>query len=308
MAKLRADRLATLCLFHPLRRLVRPRRQTIPILMYHSVSETNNRGQHPYFETATTPQVFQEHVKFLHDNGYRTASLDEAVSALQNAGGDLAKRVVITFDDGYRDFYTHAFPVLSAYGYGATVFLPTAFIGESPLKFKGVECLTWSEVRSLHKAGVRFGSHTVSHPQLTEVAPDRLDYEIRGSKQTLEDKLGCHVDSFAYPYAFPEANRAFKRRLRAHLEDAGYTSGVSTVVGRADGTSGVFFMKRLPMNSHDDLSLFRAKLEGGYDWLHAFQVGRKLLAAYWPAAAGGWRPGTQTVAAGSGRGKAGQDG
>src|SRR5487761_304635 len=300
----RADRAATLYLFHPLRRAMPRRRKAIPILMYHSISEATRRA-HAYYETATTPQVFQEHIKFLHDNGYQTISLAEAVSALQESGECATKQVAITFDDGFRDFYTHAFPVLSAYGCGAAVFLPTAFVGG---KFKGSECLTWSEVRSLHKAGVRFGSHTVSHPQLAQAAPEQLNYELRGSKQTLEDKLGCPVDSFAYPYAFPEANRAFRRSLRAALEDAGYRNGVSTIIGRADGAGGLFWMKRLPVNAHDDLSLFRAKLEGGYDWIYWPQYARKLAAACRPPAAGSRHPGLQPVAEGSGRGETGQDG
>ncbi len=75
--------------------------------------------------------------------------------------------MVITFDDGFADFYTNAFPLLNRYGFSATVYLPTAYIGKSAREFKGVECLTWDQVRALDRAGVEFGSHTVSHPQLS---------------------------------------------------------------------------------------------------------------------------------------------
>ena len=91
------------------------------------------------------------------------------VAGLLARGKPLAARaVVITFDDGFRDFYTAAFPVMQEHQFTATVFLPTAFIGEDRRSFKGAECLTWEEVRRLRRAGVQFGSHTVNHPRLVE--------------------------------------------------------------------------------------------------------------------------------------------
>ncbi len=284
--------------------------------MYHSVSEPKNSRLHPYYETVTAPQAFAKQMQFLYENNYKTVSLadvrslaagesEKRKSKIENVTGSRllvgtasaasedfgvchsegteesasTKPVVITFDDGFQDFYSQAFPVLNKYGYHATMFLPTAFIGDTPLKFKGVNCLTWNQVRKLHKEGVSFGSHTVNHPKLTDVTPRQLDDEVRESKLTIEDKLGCKVDSFAYPYAFPAANRLFRQSLRRVLEDAGYKNGVSTVVGRADADGDIFFMKRLPVNSHDDLSLFRAKLEGGYDWTYAPQYLWKKLSA-----------------------------
>ena len=68
------------------------------------------------------------------------------------------KTVVLTFDDGYRDFYTDAFPILASFGYTATVYLPTQHIGEDTLAFNGTACLTWNQVRELEKAGIEFGS------------------------------------------------------------------------------------------------------------------------------------------------------
>jgi peptidoglycan/xylan/chitin deacetylase (PgdA/CDA1 family) len=371
MTSFRADRFATLCLFYPLRRIIRPRQGSIPILMYHSISEPGEGGGHPYYETATAPRVFAEHIEFLFKNDYKTVSLADVVAqthAKQGIGGwglgacqskiqdpesdsgqdafvnpqssignpalpacdcrsatkiqnpeskvgrghqrsavsgqqsglpttyDLRptariqnpkskvdkKPVVITFDDGYLDFYVHAFPILSRYGYGATMFLPTAFIGETPRKFKDAPCLTWSQVRELHRAGVTFGSHTVNHPRLTQVAPAQRNYEVRQSKLTIEERLGCEIDSFAYPYAFPAADHKFTESLQRMLEDAGYKNGVSTVTGRADAEADIYFMKRLPVNTHDDLRFFRAKLEGGYDWTHTPQyLWKKLGIRHW---------------------------
>lgn len=277
MPKFRIDRFATLSFFQPLHRWIPWGAGGIPILMYHSISETQSAGAHPYYQTTTAPKVFAEHMKFLRENNYRVIGLGDAVKEIEGPAGGSAKCVVITFDDGFRDFYTQAFPVLNHYGFSATVFLPTAFIKESASRFKGSECLTWDQVRELRSAGIAFGSHTVSHPQLTTAKPHELEMEVRESKRVIEDKLGCPVESFAYPYAFPETDRTFKQRLRAMLTEAGYENGVSTIIGTADRTGDRFFMKRLPANSCDDLRFFRAKLEGAYDWLHALQYASKLV-------------------------------
>jgi hypothetical protein len=287
MPAFRADRFATLYFFHPLRRL-RPQGTRIPILMYHSISDADDSSRHPYYRTVTAPQVFDRHLKFLHDGGYRTISLSDAVRLLRGPEVDIKKTVVITFDDGFQDFYTHAFPALNRYGFSATMFLPTAYIDDPARKFNGVECLAWSQVRELRKAGIHFGSHTVTHPQLKNLNMRDVGEEVRCSKKRIEQELGCTIASFSYPYAFPETDRLFRQRLGGLLEENGYENGVSTILGTAGHDGDRFFMKRLPMNCCDDVSLFNAKLEGGYDWLHGLQLAFKQMRAtrkaeWWPS-------------------------
>jgi peptidoglycan/xylan/chitin deacetylase (PgdA/CDA1 family) len=238
----------------------------MPILMYHSIK--NQVGTtHPYYETNTAPEMFTRHMEFLSGNGYSAVSLEEALQSL-SAGKDAANCVVITFDDGFRDFYSVAYPILREFGFVATVFLATGLINDQRLQWKDADLMTWAEVRELQTLGIRFGSHTVNHPELEKLDEKRIDWEVVQSKQTLEDKLGAPVKSFAYPYAFPEHNRAFTKRLSGILESYGYENGVSTVIGRARSCDNPFFLPRLPVNTWDDLRLFQAKLEGGYDWLH----------------------------------------
>ena len=264
---LRLDRFVTLYVVSPLLRIIPKRRPAIPILMYHSISEQDESGRHPYYRTSTSPAVFAAQMEYLHRSGYHTRSVAQSIARLEANLPDAARSVVLTFDDGYRDFYENAFPVLNQYGFTATVYLPTAFIGESTLQFKGQDCLTWSEVRELRASGIAFGSHTVTHPQLHELDARSIEAEIVNSKSTIEEKTGTAVDSFAYPYAFPQTDAGFTERLRGTLAQSGYKNGVCTIIGSADGASDRFFMGRLPVNSLDDAALFEAKLEGGYDWV-----------------------------------------
>lgn len=235
--------------------------------MYHSISDDPETGIHPYYRTVTSPNIFAAQMKYLQDNGYRTSSLSEIIKLAEDNTEALLKHVVITFDDGYRDFYTDAFPILQRFGFSATVYLPTAYIGNSPVQFKSKDCITWAEIRELNRHGILFGSHTVTHPQLRERSDSAVNEEIIESKIVIEQELGCEVESFAYPYAFPEADETFKRRLREMLTSAGYKNGVCTTIGRFEPKSDEFFLKRLPVNSCDDSMLFDAKLAGGYDWL-----------------------------------------
>lgn len=272
----RLDRFATLYMAKPLHWVTSSRKLLVPILMYHSISDDPETGVHPYYRTATSPQVFASQMKYLHDSGYHAVSLEEVVGQLQGRGEALDKKIAITFDDGYRDVYSEAFPILNGLGFTATVFLPTAYIGDRMQRFKGKDCLTWTEVRELQKHGISFGSHTVTHPQLRDLSFSVINEEVQKSKRTIEDKLSGSTDSFAYPYAFPQADRTFTQRLGDLLQSAGYRMGVCTMIGRANSASHPLFMERLPVNSEDDMALFQAKLMGAYDWIAKPQLLAKL--------------------------------
>jgi peptidoglycan/xylan/chitin deacetylase (PgdA/CDA1 family) len=277
---LRVDRLVSLRVVRPLRRISSsPAALRIPILMYHSISEPGADSRHPYFGTVTSPAVFEQQMRYLHENGFQTLSPADVFANGETSIRIVRKPVIITFDDGFRDFYTNAQPILAKYGFTAIVYLPTAYIQKTTTTFKGLDCLTWNEVRELSRAGVLFGSHTVTHPVLKEVAHDQLEAELRDSKTTIENELGFAIDSFAYPYAYPQHNREFVQRLRSVLIDAGYQNGVSTIIGSTHGIEDRFCLKRLPANSWDDPTFFAAKLDGDYDWLGNVQYLSKSLKA-----------------------------
>ena len=284
--------------------------------MYHSISDDPEDDVSPYYKVNTSPAVWRQHMRFLADQGYRTIRLDVLVSMLtaglqnhqttrlQDQGPTIppapisafslqpsafTKLVCLTFDDGFRDFYTEAFPVLREHDFTATMFLPTAFIGDERRQFRPStinsqlsttkDCLTWSEVRELRQAGIHFGSHTVNHPKLVELDWPQIRSELSNSKSEIEQQLGEPVTSFCYPYAFPQTDRQFVHRFAGLLSDTGYRSCATTELGRVRLGTDPFRLKRLPANSLDDLALFAAKLDGAYDWLAAPQSAAKTLKA-----------------------------
>jgi peptidoglycan/xylan/chitin deacetylase (PgdA/CDA1 family) len=273
----RLDRLTTLYFGLPISKMVGPKNGTrVPILMYHSISDNLFGKSHPYSHINTSPEVFRRQMRCLQQQGYRSIGLNELLKGFE-VGLDLTKTVVITFDDGYQDFLTEAMPVLKQYGLMATVFLATGRIQQTSMRLEGVDYLTWSEVRELHQEGIEFGSHTVTHPDLRCLGPEQIEYELGYSKEVIEQHLGTTINSFAYPFPFPEENTDFTRLLLDELENQGFENGVTTILGRASLRHNRFFLPRLPVNTWDDQSFFRAKLMGGYDWAHWPQWFNKLI-------------------------------
>ena len=278
MTNFRSDRILTLYFFYPLvKKTFFTHKPSIPILMYHSISEKKEDTVHPYYCINTTPEIFYTHMIFLRENSYSVINLNEALQILRKPTYPSKRYAVITFDDGYRDFYNEAFPILKDYGYTATVFLPTGYISDNRLSFKKKGCLTWDEVRQLHNQGISFGSHSITHSELQSLKYNDLQYEIQKSKETIENKIGAKVESFCYPSRFPEEKRNFIIYLRNLLRKNGYGHGVSTRIGTTSQNDDSYFMKRIPINSMDDISFLKAKLEDGYNWLYHIQRLKKIF-------------------------------
>ncbi len=274
----RLDRWLTLGLASPWRRhRAAPSGHRVRILMYHSISKRIDDHAHPYYRTVTTPERFREHMELLRDDGHRVMSLGDALQWMNtpvlNDGAEQPSPVVVTFDDGFADFFTQAFPVLDALQIPATVFLATGCLNGRFVN--GQPCLRRAEVGELAARGVSFGSHTVSHPRLVHLGQGDIDKELGRSRQEIEQITGAPVKLFSYPYRFPEEDAAFTTRLAERLQRNGYEGGVTTSIGSASADDHPLFLKRLPVNDDDDAELFRAKLDGDYDWLHGVQLARK---------------------------------
>lgn len=307
---MRFDRFLTLYFFRHLARVLPQQKGIrIPILMYHSISDEPEKG-HPYFWINTSPKRFSEHMQFLHDNNYRVISLSDAVHIICSGGlspdpqysnipsfqdstipdstpstlvsesstlhptpSSLPpdKCVVLTFDDGYMDFYSEAYPVLEKFGFTATVFLPTSYIGNGNPGLVGKKHLDWAQVRDLRQDGISFGSHTVNHIQLWKADRNAVQSELRESKAMIERQTSKVVETFCYPYWFPEQDRGFVGRIKELLNECGYLCGTGTRIGTSHRSEEKMILKRVPINTADDLCLFSEKLSGNYDWLQRAQ-------------------------------------
>lgn len=174
-------------------------------------------------------ETFQAQMEELHQSG-QACSLEEAAAAL--AAGRLPRggsAVVVTFDDAYENFYTHAYPVLEAYGIPATLYVPVHFVeGEGAAPIRGTEALppcSWDQLREMREGGiVAIGSHTCTHPSLTAVSPEQAAWEIDASKEMLEDRLSAPVTSFCYPRALWTS--ALERVVAQTYETAVVAGGV----------------------------------------------------------------------------------
>ena len=220
----------------------------LPVLTYHSLDDSQS-------VLSTSPAVFSEHMRILHDLGIATVSLAEAAQALLQ-GRLPAPAVAITFDDGFRNTYELALPALARYGFTATVFLVTDYCERDnswPTQPAGAlrrPLLGWSEVRELSRAGLVIGSHTRTHPNLTRLSAGEAEAEMVESKRAIEHEIQRPVDAFAYPYGY--CNETVKRLAAAH-----FTVACSTTLGFATSASDPLALERLDVYYVRSPALFR---------------------------------------------------
>jgi peptidoglycan/xylan/chitin deacetylase (PgdA/CDA1 family) len=212
-------------------------RLKVPIITYHSI---DNSGS----VISTAPSAFRKQIKYLSDAGYSSVPLGELVSSLKHSRELPVKPVVLTFDDGFRNFYTDAFPALSEHNFRATVFVVTGFCGGhndwpgNPKELPRSELLSWNEIRELNQVGIEFGSHTKTHPDLTKLEGAESEAEIVQSKAEIADALGRETLTFAYPYG--RQNKTVRQIAAANFDAA-----CSTNLGKVTARSDFFSLNRI---------------------------------------------------------------
>ena len=222
---------------------------TAPVLMYHYVRINPDPADKIGIGLSVPPAEFERQMRYLVDNGYQVVGLEDIVASLRNGSALPPRAVALTFDDGYMDFRQAAYPVLKRYGLKATSFVITDFVGRNGY-------LTWDAIKEMAAGGlVTFGSHTLSHPDLSTLPPALAERQIRESKRVLEDRLGSRVTLFSYP-----AGRYNDTVVRL-VEEAGYLAAVTTRYGNLHNANEIYLLKRIRIDGRDSLGTFASKLQ-----------------------------------------------
>jgi peptidoglycan/xylan/chitin deacetylase (PgdA/CDA1 family) len=192
----------------------------LPILMYHQIARPSlrrgNRG------LCVSPGLFQAQIQELAFAGYTSASLDALPLA------DSTRRIVLTFDDGFRNVLANALPILGRHRWQAIQFLVAdrqVNAWDVPPGGKSVPLMSDSEVREWLAAGQQIGAHTLTHPHLTQLSLAQAREEIFSSRKSLEDRFQVPIEHFCYPYGDQNSE------IRALVEAAGYKTACSTIPG-----------------------------------------------------------------------------
>ena len=179
----------------------------LPVLMYHHIQTEDAAKADKQTGLTTYTDFFQKQMQYLKDKGYNVAGMNDLINFFDNGTPVTPKSVLLTFDDGYEDFYTDAFPILQSLGYKATVFVPTGLV-DNP------DYLAWNQILSMN-GSVLFANHTWSHKNVG-VSTSTMQYEISTADSQLSDRGLNSPKVFAYPYGLDTS------QSEKYLDSLGY--------------------------------------------------------------------------------------
>lgn len=227
----------------------------VPVVMYHSVNPAASRKT----MLAVTPETFERQMRFLKNNRYNVITLQELTGLIRDNKKIPGRTIAITLDDGYKDNYTYAFPVLKKYNLSATIFIIVNEVGRPQ-----ADRLSWEEIKIMRDSGlIIFGSHCLGPEPLTKIqSEDEVRNQIFVSRQILEKKIGRKVDVFSYPEG------RFNAKIRQLVIDAGYLAAVATNPGKRYPSNDVFALKRLRISENAaNMFIFWVETSGFYTFM-----------------------------------------
>lgn len=210
------------------------------ILTYHSIDSTGSI-------ISIHPEVFRWQMAFLKNCGRKGVSLREYLTTQAISSNNSNRLVVLTFDDGFENFYEVALPILLQHGFTATVFIVTGSVGdkcrwEKKSDIPEFKLMPWHQILECHRNGIEIGSHTVDHINLVRLDPDQLKKQVAQSKEHIESNCDTNVTSFCYPYGDYDPNTIDQ------VQKAGYQAAVTRQVAYLDSEVQRFELPRLGMN------------------------------------------------------------
>lgn len=225
----------------------------IPILMYHSISTNSTLG---FRKFTLRPDQFISHLAYLREQGYQAISVAKLAEIRSQGQRQLlpAKPVVITFDDGFMDFYTTAFPILQEYRFPASLFLVTGYLGRTSLWLRSIRedkrpMITPVHLREMAEAGIDCGSHTHTHIHMDTVTEKRAREELLVSKNILEQFIGRSVTVFAYPYGH------YNRKACQLVKEVGFQAACAVKDALSHSKDDLFALARITITNRTDTSV-----------------------------------------------------
>jgi len=234
------------------------------ILMYHMIRDAIPGKK--FNSLRVSPKNFERQVKYLYENGWQSYTISEALEQREVLP---PKSVVITFDDGYKDNFTNALPILQKYNFKATIYLVVNrhnrdWSGERKAKNAGAGLkdelkLSDYDINKLISSElIEIGGHTMTHSNLNNLNKEQKEYQICQSKKEIEEKFSIECNSFAYPFGI------YDTKDKEIVQKCGYTNAVTTKIGIADiKICDIFEIPRITVSGKDNFFAFVLKLKNG---------------------------------------------
>jgi len=210
------------------------RQARVPILMYHYLSDPPAGADRYRRDLSVSPAQFEQHLAYLQGQGYQPITLYDLVYHLTQGTPLPEKPVILTFDDGYRDNYDNAFPLLQQYGFTAAFFVITEVASQGEAGY-----MSWDQLRAMHAAGMDIECHARVHEYLPENDDARLVWQVLGCREAIESEIGQRPRFVAYPSGH------FDDRVSAFFASDNYWGGITTQQGSLHSSDALFEIKRL---------------------------------------------------------------
>lgn len=229
----------------------------IPVLYYHKID--NPRDEAVYKGLYVTPEQFGRQMAILKLLGYQTVGPDDVAGFIRGHKLNASKPILITFDDGYKNNYTNAFPILQKYGFKALIFVSSGFIGKKNTALDERETakedfLDKKDIKEMYDKGFFIGSHGINHYFMDRLEEGVLVGELIASKAYLENMLETKIDYFSYPFG------SYNEGVVRAVKNAGYAAAFTTKKGKVGVGDNSFTLKRISVNGFNNIFTFLYKI------------------------------------------------
>jgi len=219
--------------------------------MYHYISKPPRNADPIRLDLSVPPTQFAEHLVYLRAEGYTSITLSDLAFALEQGRELPPKPIILTFDDGYRDHYWNAYPLLRIYGFKGTFFLITSVIDQENPNY-----LSWAQVSEMSAGGMDMEAHGYTHTDLRGRSVDYLVWQVLGAKEAIEARTHKPVRFFCYP------SGSYDEKVVAVLRSAHYWGAVTTQFGWEHHTGELFALKRVRIHGRYTAEDLAKILEG----------------------------------------------